>query len=139
MKKYISEDTRKSHNHESQLSKGTKGTRNKEKKKTPQTIDMKLQAHKQRRTAMEEPLWNGQKVTTWGLKLVLFAPFTLTQFQITNICSVRKGVRYLICETSHWSAYNQNHCDETKQKAQRQSEAKTQENHKQELDEPDRT
>ena len=35
------------------------------------------------------------------------------QFEITKY-SVRKGVRYLICETSQWNTYTQNHCDETK-------------------------
>ena len=46
-------------------------------------------------------------------------------------------VNYLICETSQRNTYNQNHCDETKQRAQWRSETKTQENHKQDHGEPD--
>ena len=44
------------------------------------------------------------------------SPLNLTQIQITNICSVRIGVLYLVCETAQWNTYNQKHCDERKAK-----------------------
>ena len=60
------------------------------------------------------------------------------QLQITNICSVRiRDLLHLIYETSQWNTYNQKHCGETKQRAQWRSEARTQENHKQDRDEPE--
>ena len=42
-----------------------------------------------------------------------------------NICSVHTRVLYLICETSRWNTYNQNHCDEIMQRVQWRSEART--------------
>ena len=36
---------------------------------------------------------------------------------IKNLCSVRIGVLYHICETYQWNTYNQKHCNETKQRA----------------------
>ena len=53
------------------------------------------------------------------------------QVLITNIYSVRIRVLYRIFESSQWNAYNQIHCDETKQTPQWWSEARTQENHRQ--------
>ena len=52
-------------------------------------------------------------------------PLILMQLQRTTIWSVRIMVLYLLCEKSKWKAYNQNHCDETKQWAQWRSEAIT--------------
>ena len=46
-------------------------------------------------------------------------------------------ILYLIFETSQWNTYRQKHCAETKQMAQWRYEARIQENHKQDHDEPD--
>ena len=81
----------------------------------------------------------------------------LMQRQITNICSVRIGVLHLISETSLWNRNNHKHCDETSFKGLNAffwsgpswyslwcscvlaSEARTQENHKEDYDGPDQT
>ena len=51
---------RKCHNHEAQSSRGTKRRRDEEQLKTKQMRHMKPQTHNQRKTATEEPPWNGQ-------------------------------------------------------------------------------
>ena len=63
----------------------------------------------------------------WGTQTGFFSPETsslILMIQITNTCMVG-----LHRKTFQWNAYNQKHSDETKQKAQRRSEARTQENH----------
>ena len=95
---------------------------------------MKPHTHKQR-IATEEPPCNGQKETYWWGLNQFYSRETsrliFTQLQITNICSVRIGVPYLINETSQWHTCNQKHCDERKWRAKWRFEARTQEYHKQ--------
>ena len=98
---------------------------------------MKLETHKERRTAKEESPWNCQGEGGWGgwggveLKLVLVTQnLTLNSDAAPNynICLVCIGVLYFICETPQWNTYNENQCDETKQRARWWSEARRQEN-----------
>ena len=65
------------------------------------------------------------------------SPMISMQLQVRNICSVHIGVFYLLCKTSMLNTHNRKHCDEIKERNQRRSEAKTQENHKQDHNEPD--
>ena len=132
MEKYVKIPS-KCHNHEAHPSRRTKEgvMRNEEEQNKRHT-----QTHG--RTDREEP----QKLTVsrkLSVGLNQFYPretsfLFLMLLKITDICSVRIGVLYLICETSHCNTYNQKYCDETKQRDQWRSEARTQDNHKKDRD-----
>ena len=80
---------------------------------------MKPPTQKQRGTALERSVENYLGWEGWGLKQFYSreaSPLTLMQLQITNICSVRIGVLYFICEKSQCNIYNHRHCDEKKKK-----------------------
>ena len=55
---------RKCHYHEAHPSRGTKRRRDEEQIRTTQAPHIKPQTHKQRRTATEEPPWNGGTVSS---------------------------------------------------------------------------
>ena len=51
---------------------------------TKQTSDTKPLAHKQRKTATEEPPWNDQQENYWGLKLVSLSRLIVLGFNDTS-------------------------------------------------------
>ena len=92
---------------------------------------MKLQTHKKIELQHRNRLGTVSKKTTGGFNQFYSretSPLILMQLQITNICSVRLAVLYLIFEKSQWNKCNTN-CDEIKQTAQRRSETSKKENH----------
>ena len=106
--------------------------------------------HEQRKQLQRNSLRAVSLKTRWGgasgvvagnwnqFYLWEICPLILPQLQITYICSVRTGVFYLISGTSQWNNISQSlkRYGMTMQSTQWRSEARTQENHKQDHDGP---
>ena len=125
----ISENIRKCHHHDTKpptcCKKGKIKNKQWHNKRQIKTIGARTRKNCKRRTALE---WSSEKLPVYLREI---SPFILMQLQVTNIYSVRIRVD---SETSQWSAYITNTIMEKKQQAQWRSEARTQKDHKKDLD-----
>ena len=117
---------------DAQPSRGTK-RRDEEQIMTKQNCHMKSVKHKQKKNCSRVTAFKQLvgKLLGWLKPVSLVPNRTLNSDAAQNYkCTSYKNFLYLNYETSQYSTYNHQHCVDTKLKAQWQSEAKVQENHK---------